>query len=302
MAQRQRFQILRGGWRQALSALIVLGSIAFLAYKTYDSWDQFRAYEWQIRYVYLLPSFLLFLLQLVIITLGWQSIMNRVAERLPFREHIKIYGYTNLMRRIPAGALWVVAGRAQAYRNQNIPVRISAIGSALELVLIVVTGLPLAAFAAAGLDLVSPSAGAALALAGLVVELAVLHPAVLGWIVSLTRRREIGSHLTYRDTLGWAAIYTLIWLVSGAGLFLIGRLFTTLPVEHLPTIIGVWVLSSLIAYLTLLSPSGLGIKELSLVVLLGIILPSPLPILIALGIRIVWTLYDLLIGAAAWLL
>jgi hypothetical protein len=289
-------------WRRAASAAVLLASFGFLGYKAYTSWDALKNYDWQIRYEYLIPSFLLFLLQLVIITLAWQSIMNCLAQRLPFREHIKIYGYTNLMRRIPAGALWVVAGRAHAYRSQNVPARSSAVGSLLEIYLVVLTGLPAAALAASGLNLLSPTAGTVLAIAALIVELIALHPRILGRLIRLNKHQSIRANLTYRYTLAWAGVYTLIWLVSGIGLFLIGCLFTALPLESLPSTIGIWVLSSLIAYLTLLSPSGLGVKELSLTVLLGILLPNPLPLLIALATRLVWTVYDLVIGAVAWLL
>jgi hypothetical protein len=70
----------------------------------------------------------------------------------------------------------------------------------------------------------------------------------------------------------------------------------------LPATIGVWVLSSLISYLTLLSPSGLGIKELSLTLLLGLFLADPFPLLIALAMRLIWTVYDVLFGLGALLL
>jgi hypothetical protein len=289
-------------WRRVASAVMLLASFGFLGYKAYTSWDALKGYNWQVRYEYLIPSFLLFLLQLIIITLGWQSIMNCLAERLPFREHIKIYGYTNLMRRIPAGALWVIAGRAHAYKNQNVSARSSAVGSVLEIYLVVLTGLPAAALAASGLNLLSSMAGTVLAIIALIVELAALHPRVLRRIIKLSRHQALEANVTYRYTLAWAGVYTLIWLVSGTGMFLIGCLFTAMPLASLPTTIGIWILSSLIAYLTLLSPSGLGVKELSLTVLLGIMLPNPLPLLIALATRLVWTVYDLLIGAIAWLL
>ena len=103
-------------------------------------------------------------------------------------------------------------------------------------------------------------------------------------------------------SLSWAALYTLVWLVSGIGLFAITVLFTDLPLASLPTTIGIWVLSSEISYLTLLSPSGLGVKELSLAVLLGLLLPDPLPLVVALGIRVIWTVYDILVGALSLLL
>jgi uncharacterized membrane protein YbhN (UPF0104 family) len=290
----------RFSWRRLASAIILILSVSFLVYKTYMSWDALKTYDWQIQYQYLIPSFLLFLCQIVIISWGWQSIMNSLTQPLPFREHLKIYTYTNLMRRIPAGALWLLAGRMYAYRGQRVSARTSALASFLEFVLVILTGLPLAALAGSGLELLSPRAGILLAAIALVLEIGLIHPTVLGRLFRLVRHETLPAELTWRNTLMWALIYTLIWLISGTGLFLIICMFTEIPVAALPVTIGVWVLSSLIAYLTLLSPSGLGVKELSLTFLLGIYLPDPLPLVIALATRLIWTVYDIMVGVVAW--
>jgi hypothetical protein len=139
-----------------------------------------------------------------------------------------------------------------------------------------------------------------LALVTLALELAALHPSLLGWLFKLVRQESLPVQLTYRTTLLWAFIYSLVWFTSGLGLFLIVRLFEDVSVTYLPATIGVWVLSSLVAYLTMFSPSGLGVKELSLTLLLGLYILEPLPLLIALAFRLIWTVYDIIIGAAAW--
>ncbi len=291
----------RVAWQWVASIIVLALSLCLLAYKAYDSWEALIAYEWQIRYLYLIPSFLLFLFQLVIIVWGWQAIMNSLAQPLSFRKHVKIYSYTNLTRRIPAGIFLAIAGRAYAYR-QDVPARVPTLGSFLEFLLTVVTGLPIAALAGIGLGFYLPEIGIALAVAAFVVELTAVHPAVLGKLFQLVRHQTLQSELTYRDTLLWTLIYTLIWLLSGTGLFAIACLFVDMSMAQLPTTIGVWVLASLISYLTFFSPSSLGVKELSLTFLLGIILPDPLPLLIALAIRGIWTVYDVLVAGLATLL
>ena len=289
-------------WRRVGSATVLVLSVAFLGWKAYSSWDALRVYDWHIRYLRLIPSFVLFLFQTAIVVWGWQSIMNCLTEPLPYRKHIRIYAYTNLMRRIPAGILWVIAGRAYAYKDENVPARTSTVGSLLEMWLVVLTGLPLAALAASGLNLLSPVTGVALAVVASILELGAMHPVVLRKLLAPAWHEAPKLELTYRRTLSWASIYTLIWLVSGIGLFAMVRVFTDAPIESVPMTVGVWVLSSLIAYVTLLSPSGLGVKELSLTVLLGVFHPDPLPLLIALAMRVVWTAYDIVVGVVAWLL
>ncbi len=221
---------------------------------------------------------------------------------MPFIEHLKIYGYTNLMRRIPAGFIWLITGRAVAYKRRQVPARLSALGSFLELLLVVLSGLPLAAFAGAGLKLISPLAGVLLAITAFGLELSLIHPTVLRKLILRVRQQTLEIELTYRTTLTWALIYTTVWLISGTGLYLIVCLFTQMSLDQLPVIIGVWVLATLVAYLTMLSPSGLGVKELSLTLLLSTLLPDPVPLLVALAVRVIWTAYDLVIGAIAWAL
>jgi hypothetical protein len=272
-----------------------------LGYKAYANWDAFKAYDWQIRFEYLIPSFLLFLVQLAVITWGWKSLMDCLTQPIPFWAHIKIYAYTNLLRRIPAGTVWLVAGRVYAYKGQSVPARSAALGSFLEFMLVVLTGIPLALLAAVGLGLISPAAGIALAAVGMVLELVIAHPALLSRLFKLVRHEGLLVPLDYSKTLLWVAIYNLVWLLSGTGLFLVIRLFIDIPLERLPVTIGVWVLSSLVAYLTMFSPSGLGVKELSLTLLLSLYVSEPLPLLIALAIRLIWTIYDIVLGAVAWL-
>jgi len=297
----RQFLAARVTWRRVASAVLLALSVAFLAYKARESWDALRDYNWDLQAIYLLPSFGLFMVQFAVVTWGWRIIMDRLAPPLPFVDHLKIYGYTNLMRRIPAGLLWLMAGRVYAYKGL-LTTRVLALGSFFEMLLVILTGLPLAAVAAAGLGVLSQEAGLALAALALVFGLVVIHPVVLGKLASLVKHHELRTNLRYRDTLLWAVVYTLTWIISGTGLYLVARLFGSLPSGAWPQMIGVWVLSTLFAYLTLLSPSGLGVKEVSLTVLLSLFLHDPLPLLIALGVRVLWTVYDVAVGVVAWLL
>jgi hypothetical protein len=287
-------------WRRIASATLLLVSVGFLGYKTYTNWNLFKTYDWQIQYQYLIPSFLLFLVQLAVVACGWKSIMDCLTQSLPFWEHIKIYAYTNLLRRVPAGTIWMVAGRVYAYKGQRVPARASALGSFLEFMVVVLTALPLATLAAVGLELISTPVGIALAALAMTLELVAVHPALLSRLFKLIRHERLQARLGYSNTLQWVAIYNLVWLLSGTGLFIIVRLFIDIPLEKLPVTIGVWVLSSLVAYLAMFSPSGLGVKELSLTLLLGLYVPEPLPLLIALAIRLIWTVYDVVLGVVAW--
>ncbi len=285
--------------QRGLSATVLAVSIVFLAWKTYSSWDALRNYAWQIRYAWLIPSFVLYLLHMTLTVRAWQAIMNCLGEALPFRQHARVYWGTNLMRRIPAGVLWLVAGRAYAYGNRDVPTHTSILASFLEVWVVVLTGLPLALIAAPCLNLLPYTTGLPLAVAAGLLSLGLLHPTAVERLVQLAHHEDFQRMPTYRNMLSLALGYTLIWLVGGTGLLAVAGLFMDLSLQHLPVTLAAWFVSNMVSYAVLLSPGGLGLRELSLTVLLGVSLKDPLPLLIALAMRLTWTAYDLVVGLAA---
>jgi uncharacterized membrane protein YbhN (UPF0104 family) len=285
--------------KKTLPTVILLICLGLLAFKTYSSWEALLEFEWKIRYSWLVPSFLLFLVQILVIVWGWCSILNHLTIPIPFPKHVKIYCYTTLARRIPAGLLWQVAGRAYWYRQLNVPASTPVVASFIELQTIILTGLPIGVLQIGAITALRPEY--IMILFGLAVAaVAVLiQPNLLNRIRRFFKRETLPINLSRRDSLGRAGIYVSIWLLSGTGLYIIVNLFYDLPPRMLPQIIGVWTLSSLVSYLTMLTPSGFGVKELSLAFLLGLYLPEPLPLVVALAIRALWTVYELITGLAS---
>ena len=72
-----------------------------------------------------------------------------------------------------------------------------------------------------------------------------------------------------------------------------------LPFTLLPTFIGAWVLSWLITTLVFVTSAGLGLKDLTLGLLLGYIMPSPLAIVVALLMRVCLIVFEIVWGIVA---
>lgn len=284
----------------ALSALVLVLCLALFGYKVYDSWALLRAYEWKIAYIWLLPAFLLFAVQNMITVWVWRSILAQFAPLIAFRQHVKIYAWTTLARRIPAGILWMVAGRTYWYQQLDVPSFAAAAASFLEMVMVVLVGIPIGVLQLAGL-FAAPWIGYGLFFltALLILGVFVMQPDVWTWLSRVFKRDVLHIHLSRRRSLLWLGKYGLVWLLSGATLYVVIRLFYALPARQLPQIVGVWTLASLVAYVTSLTPSGFGVKELSLTYLLGFYLPEPLPLVVALVTRLLWTGYEFLFALLA---
>jgi hypothetical protein len=130
----------------------------------------------------------------------------------------------------------------------------------------------------------------------LIIVAVLAQPNFLNQISRLFKHKNLEINLSYYDSLKWLSIYALVWLLSGIGLYIVINLFHHLSLQVLPEIIGVWTLASLVSYLTLLTPSGFGVKEVSLTFLLGAYLPEPLPLVVAISIRVIWTVYEIIAG------
>lgn len=279
----------------SLSVLVLVLSLAFFGYKIYDSWAMLRTYEWEIAYIWLLPAFLSFTVQNMITIWVWRSILAQFSPLIAFGRHVKIYAWTTLVRRIPAGILWMVAGRTYWYQKLDVPPFAAATASLLEMVMVILVGIPIGVLELF-MIISSPCIGYALSIFVflLIFGIFLMQPNVWTWFGRVFKRDISQIDLPRRSSLMWLSGYGLVWLLSGATLYLLICLFYPLPVRLLPQIVGVWTLASLVAYITSLTPSGFGVKELSLTYLLGFYLPEPLPLIIALVTRLLWTGYELL--------
>jgi hypothetical protein len=239
-------------------------------------------------------SFVVYTLELGLVTLSWNSIMGRLAGLSDLRKNLKIYWSANLGKLLP-GTVWYIAGRAYLYEQEGVAKAVTAMNSVLELVLLVLAGavvsLSFLPFLSASQWLKKPLVLVAMVPLGLLL----VHPWTIGGLWRRVGRAEMSEPLRWRDTLTWLAIYAGVWMGGGLVLYCAINAFYALPLAYLPQVIGVWALSELTTYLSLVSPSGLGIREVALSVLLGYYVPAPLAVVVALTVRI-----GLIMYAAFW--
>jgi len=282
------------GLRMVISAAIIMLSFLFLGYRLYRNWELLTSYSWEIRFVPLILSFVMYTLELGLATLAWNSITGRLAGLSGLRKNLKIYWSANLCGFLP-GTVWYIAGRAYLYEREGVAKAVTAMNSVLELVLLVLAGavvsLSFLPFLSTPQWLKKPLVLVAMVPLGLLL----IHPRTIRGLWRRVGRTEMSEPLRWRDTLTWLAIYAGVWMGGGLVLYLAINAFYDLPLTYLPQVIGVWALSELTSYLSLVSPSGLGIREVALSVLLSYYVPVPIAVVVALAVRI-----GLIVYAAFW--
>ena len=282
--------------RSLIVVVVVVLSFAIMGYLVYRNWHELEPYRQhlQVHYPLIILAFLLYPAGLVPNAIGWHAIMSRLGGLPDFKANARIYCYSCLPRRIPGG-VWHIAGRAYLNKEQGVPHALTLLGTSLEWVLLVVSGLLV--YLLSNLSpLLKSAEGSGLspgvALVLFVPLLALLFPPLLNRIVNfLLRKFGVQQHLAIRvyDILALLAVYLIAWTMGGVVLYVLIRALFPLPLATLPAVIGAWGGAGALGFVAAYFLQGLGVREVTLSVLLGSFMPLPIAIIASILFRILLT-------------
>lgn len=293
IAQGRAVRVVVGGLALSLS----FGYLAFLLVR---NWNQLATYHWRIEWVQAALAFAYYTGTLACVVLGWSLIMQRVTGIYGWTKHLKYYAFTNIFRRLPIPWFYV-AGRAVLYEREGVAKSTSTTLSLLEWVLIILSGL-VVYLCTLPFQTVPSIWRSPWVLGGLLVVAALLvQPRTLQAVQRLLGRGESRISFTVWDILAWLALYSLAWVGGGLVTYAAITSIYALPIDQLPAVIGAWTLSGLVTTVLVAGALGLGVKEVTLTVLLTHLMPSPLAVVVALVTRVGLTLFELIWGGIALL-
>jgi hypothetical protein len=286
----------RQRWVRRLVTLAVVAlSAAVIGWMLWTSWPSLAATRGQWRAWPIAVAALLYVLDLLLAVWGWSRLLNMLAPRLSFRQHLRVYGLTLVAARIP-GAPWHLVGRTVLYAQHGLSRRVTGVAAGMEVVLIAVAGFITGQLVGRTVpDRVWLPVAAIVVVAGLVL----LHPSIVKRIVVRVSREQPPAELRYRDILSLLANYVLVWVVGGLMLYCVILAFHPLPLSDLPAIVGAWGLSGSLSMLAFFSPSGLGVREITLTALLVLFVPLGVAVVVAIAMRLLLTSLELIAVLAA---
>ncbi len=273
---------------------LALGSLAAVVWR---HWSIVKAYPWQIAPGWLLLGLAGLELTWLFESATWNSILAGLGGHLRFFRAARAWFLSNLMRYIP-GNIWQFLGMVEMAAEDGVlrPVTLASI--AVHQVILTATGLTLAAlyFAVGGqgawLSRMRPL------LWFVPLSLFLLQPRLLEWSLNWLLVR-LGRH-PLRITLTWPGIwllvlrYSVVWLAEGLSYAALVRAVAPYGWAALPGLVAAWVMAYLAGYVSLLTPSGLGVREAVMVLLLAPVLPAPVAALVAVAVRLLMVLAEVL--------
>jgi glycosyltransferase 2 family protein len=248
---------------QLLALTLVLGFF-FWAFR--DAWHEakplLRAAD--VREVVL--SSLILASYYLLFTVAWQRMLAAWGLEIPYLVALQAEMASILAKYVP-GTVWIPAARIAALRRYGIRATPLVLGSMLlEAGL---SGLSGVIVFMVSLTTVGFSSAPVLPLLLLGVIAAVgLHPRVFTPGIRLLLRPFGGGDLPplpYSTLLGLLAYYCFTWMIGGTALYFLVRSLGGDPsVADIPYFGGVAAVSAIVAFLSLITPSGLGVREASM--------------------------------------
>lgn len=275
-------------------------ALGFMAALVTSQWQALQSFQWQFRPLWLIPSFALLALAWLLELSVWRFVLAGLGGHLRWSRAAQTWFLSTIVRYIP-GNIWQFLGMAELAADDGVS-RVTTFASiGVHQVLATMVGLVLAAvyFAAAGqgawLDAVRPM----LWLAPLLLVLC--SPPILrrslNWLLGLLKRPAVEVTLTWGQ-IGLAMLgYAGVWLLMGGGFALLVASITPITAAQFAALAATWAAAYVVGYLSMLTPSGLGVREGVMIVLLAPMFPTPVPTVIALSARL-WMVLGELVAAA----
>jgi glycosyltransferase 2 family protein len=233
--------------------------------------------------------------------LGWRAVLTDLGSPLPLGGGMRIFFLGQLGKYLP-GSVWPLLAQMELGRDYKVPRRSSGAAVAIFMLLVLGTGLLVAAVA---LPLLG---GDALhrywwVLLILPVAAALLYPPVLNralaTLLRLARREPMPNPLSLGGVLR-AVIWCLVmWLLYGIHVWVLARMLGVGGVGLLPRSIGAFAAAWCVGFLVVIAPAGGGAREAALIVLLGSGVGAARATVLAVVSRLLFTIGDLGWGGVA---
>lgn len=286
----------RGGrnWRvgKIAGGAMLAASLLFLIYAVYAGRDTLLVYSRHLNWWLLAAALLLYPLGFVPVLWGWHVTMGRIGGCQDMRANVRLYSLSCLPKRIP-GSIWYIASRVALYREHHVGSTITLAATAMETVLLILSGLSiyLLSLAVRPVELDPRLSGVAIVCFMLVLAAPKWAPLLHRGLRQLLARMgtPIPVELHPTDVLRLLGISGLAWVGGGLVLYILANAVTTVPLGDLPILVGDWGAAGAIGLTAGLLVHGMGLREVTLAVLLSSYMPLSVAVVVSLLFRLLLT-------------
>lgn len=277
--------------RNAVSFLLVALILFFLIRVLYRNWLQVKSFDFSFAWSSLVISFLILIAYLFFRVYIWKVMLQKMDVSLSFRKCVKISFLSTMGKYLP-GKVWLVLGKVYLAGKEGIPKPLALASAVLEGVLELTASIvfflvymavrPESTVLSVNLLLIL---GIALA-AGLVM----LHPgifyAAINVVLNRLKKDTIQPAIGYSGMIQLFSYYLLLMLIQGIAFYFFVNAICYLPFSTIFGLSASVAAAGALGTLSVFTPSGLGVREGVLALLLANYVVSPVAVLISLLARL----------------
>jgi hypothetical protein len=291
-------------WGRIVKAAVILLIFGFVFRKLGANIDELRHGLLNLRWPSLALSFPFAVAYLIGRSMIWHLIVRRCVSRFPLHKDMLSWMISVVGKYIP-GKVFLLLGRVHFYRGSEATAAKVSLCFLIEACCSSIAAL--AVFGLAFLGRRTETEGihsyTGTAAAAIVVFLAATHPAILGFAVNtllrFLKRPPVRLSFRWVDVWFWTFLMMANWMVLGTGFFLLIRSFADLSFGNLLYVTGSFALAGAVGILCLFAPSGIGVREGVMTLILGQIMPPGVAAMTALLSRVWITLAEVLCAGLA---
>lgn len=284
--------------RSRVRGLLLVGIAASLAFAVALQWGAIRTFEWRLSWPPFVAAVCLFAIGPLVGGVSFWIVLRDLAPGARIGPSLWVWERSFAARYIPSGALTVAVRlvereRLGATRGQMLSATafehlVSMAGAAV---------VSLAAFSASGRR---PPLVAVVVLAAVLAVAGGARPAAVWW----ERRRALSRAAAGTAVVGTSALLAALalclfgWLVAGTAAWIFVEALTAGPAPSFLFLLGAYTFAWLVGFVVPLAPSGLGVREATLIALLAPTLGAAPATALTVGLRLANAAGDFLaIGA-----
>ncbi len=278
--------------------ILLFAIVGYLGWQVYSGRTQLASLgpEWSVASLAgaLLSAFIAY----QCLFLGWVILLRRSGHYSAGQigHYLSIWWVSYFYRYYPGKVLLVVE-RARMGTAVGIPPAAGAALTVVETLLAILAGSAVSLLAISYYTAADSQVLVGVGL--LVVAVVLLFPAGFRFLLGLPFLRDKFPELESvafrsRDILAAVVPYILFYLLSGLSLFLVSQSLNLFPLSALAGLCGIYALSHVVSLVAIVAPGGLGVREGALAVQLGRLLPHGIAEALAIGLRLWFTLVELI--------
>lgn len=281
-------------WYSWMLLILVISAVTWFILHNFNEIAQ---YNFRIRWPCLMLSFLFVNAAYLVTVFIWTRLAMSFGLNIPMLKAAKVWFVSQLGKYVP-GKVMLLLVRLDSYRGHS--KRKITVATGIEYIALLASGFVLALVALASALQVVPYYIRWVAGIGTVLFLFLLWPPVslrfANMVLKLMKREQIEEFPPYGLLLRFVGAYIFAGLLQGMGLYFV--LNSLLPVDfrYFLIITGVYEVAGLIGIAAVFAPSGIGVREGVLFLVLPAFIPMPAVIIGTIAMRLIATTTELFLA------